>query len=45
MLEQIKESFSNSVQLSTPQTCICDDPLAELERLSLQYLMIAGHSL
>jgi hypothetical protein len=45
MLEQIKASFSNSIQLSTPQTCVCDDPLAELERLSLQYLMVAGHSL
>ena len=45
MLEPIKESFSNSIQPSTPQTCVCDDPLAELERLSLQFLMSVGHSL
>jgi hypothetical protein len=44
MLEQMWESFSNSIQLSMPVTCSCEDPISELERLSAQYLGSDGHS-
>jgi hypothetical protein len=38
MLQNMKESFSNSIQLSEPQICVSDDPSSELEKLSSQYL-------
>jgi len=37
-LQQIKDSFSSSLQISEPQVSISDDPLAQFERLSAQYL-------
>jgi hypothetical protein len=44
MLQHLKESFSNSIQLSTPQVCVSEDPLSELEKLSSQYLPSEEHS-
>jgi hypothetical protein len=44
MLQQMKESFSNSIQLSTPRVCVSEDPLSELEQLSAQYLPSEDHS-
>jgi len=44
ILQHMKESFSNSIQLSTPQVCISADPSSELEQLSAQYLPSEEHS-
>jgi hypothetical protein len=38
LLQQMKESFSTSIQLSPPQVCISEDPLSELEQLRTKYL-------
>jgi hypothetical protein len=38
MLQLMKDSFSNSIRLSTPRVCICEDPLTELDKLSTRYL-------
>ena len=38
IVQQIKDSFSNNLQISEPRVSICDDPLAQFERLSGQYL-------
>lgn len=43
MLQQMRESFSNSIQLSTPRVCVSEDPLSELDRLSAQYLPGEDH--
>ena len=39
IVQQIKDSFSNNLQISEPRVSICDDPLAQFERLSGQYLL------
>ena len=44
MLQLMKESFSNSIQLSTPHVCVCEDPVAELDKLSARYLPGYDHS-
>lgn len=44
MLQQMKESFSNNIQLSTSRECVAQDPLSELEQLSVQYLPGEDHS-
>lgn len=44
MLQLMKESFSNSIQLSTPRVCVCEDPVTELEKLSALYLPGYDHS-
>jgi hypothetical protein len=44
ILQHMNESFSNSIQLSTPQICVSEDPSAELEQLSAQYLPSAAGS-
>ena len=44
MLQLMKESFSNSIQLSTPRVCVCEDPVAELDKLSARYLRGYDHS-
>ena len=38
IVQQIKDSFSNNLQISEPQVSLADDPLAQFERLSTQYL-------
>jgi hypothetical protein len=38
MLQQMKESFSNIIQLSASRVCVSEDPTSELEKLSAQYL-------
>jgi len=44
MLQQMKQTFSNSIQLSTPQICFAEDPLSELEKMCSQYLPSEDHS-
>jgi hypothetical protein len=38
ILQQMKESFSNSIQLSTLQVCVSENPISEFEKLSAEYL-------
>lgn len=38
ILQEIKDSFSNNVQISEPEVSISDDPLVQFEKLSAQYL-------
>jgi len=44
LLRQMKESFSNTIQLSPPRVCVSEDAQSELERLSAEYLPGKSHS-